>query len=119
MGMRELEKYTWLASVISILTLIHYQLLIFDMDNLYGDPEYIESTFSFSNWLPILVGYAHQVVSAFWLYHAARKESLSGPAWSIFGLSFGFIAVTVFYSANIFFLLKDTEKLKDSVNEKT
>ena len=115
--MKDLEKYLWLASIISLITLVHYQLSIFNIDY-YDDPEYMESTFSLSYWSVMLVGYAHQVVSAFWLYQAAKKESLSKLAWAVFGLSFGFIAIAVFYSASIYFILSSNKISNDSLIKK-
>ena len=57
----------------------------------------------------IVVSYSSHLVCFFWLWWAAKEDSLSEKSWSVFGLAFGMIAVAIFYGASIYYRQKGTE----------
>jgi len=100
--MNSLNKYLWLSSLVA-LALIIFSFWANINSLMVGGMSEVSTAIYVKSLAMLSAGYLPNIISFFWLWWAAKQESLSKYAWSFFGLAFGVIALAVFYGACIYY----------------
>ena len=119
--MKSIEKYLW---AIALIMLASNYFMHFAINDIWTSSESVGTKYAdrladnrFRLYLNLIFMYAQNVVSGVWLWHQAKVDSLSKPAWSVFGIASGLIGVIVFYAASVFFELKSLRQRKGNSNK--
>ena len=99
--MKELNKFIWLAILLSLIASVSPFIRDLYLARVYGAegaPYFIEQQWVF---VTVIFVSFQNIAAASWLYYLSAKHHSSKLTWTAFGLFFGLISVGIYYLVRI------------------